>query len=98
MVEGPDEIRYPENGTWRVAAYTAQNPRGTVTGWIVSVEPGGGDGDYFDIDDDGVLTFNDPPDYEDPDRRAGTTSIRSPSWPTTPILPMGKRPARLSSM
>ena len=23
VAEGPDEIRYPENGTWRVAAYTA---------------------------------------------------------------------------
>ena len=66
VVEGPDEIRYPENGTWRVAAYTAENTRGAVTGWIISVQPGGGDGDYFDIDDDGVLTFNSPPDYEDP--------------------------------
>ena len=66
VVVGPDEIRYPENGTWRVAAYTAHNKLGAIEGWIVSVEPGGGDGDFFDIDDDGVLTFKVPPDYEDP--------------------------------
>ena len=66
VVVGPDEIEYPENGTWRVAAYTAKDTRGSIEGWIVTVEPGGGDGDYFAIDDDGVLTFNDPPDYEDP--------------------------------
>ena len=65
VVVGPDEIKYPENGSWRVAAYTAENVAGAVTGWIISVQPGGGDGDYFDIND-GVLTFKDPPDYEDP--------------------------------
>ena len=66
-VVGPDEIRYPENGTWPVATYTASNiHHATTTGWLISVDPGGGDGDFFSIDDDGVLTFNEPPDYEAP--------------------------------
>ena len=64
-VEGPRVIRYPENSTWQLATYTAHfnDPRQTV-GWIIAVEPGGGDGDSFDIDDDGVLSFTQPPDFE----------------------------------
>ena len=76
VVKGPERIVYPENGTWSLATYsataysaTAPNPddkiRG-IHGWIIAVQPGGGDGDFFDIDDDGVLTFTQPPDYEDP--------------------------------
>ena len=67
-VRGPEEIRYPENGTWPLATYsaTASNPDRGIHGWIINVEPGGGDGDFFDIDDEGVLTFTQPPDYEDP--------------------------------
>ena len=64
-VIGPHEIEFPENGTWRVATYTAINPGGPTNGWIVSVEPGGGEGDFFDIDDDGVLRFREPPDYKE---------------------------------
>ena len=37
-----------------------------ISAGIISVEPGGGDGDFFDIDDDGNLTFTQPPDYENP--------------------------------
>ena len=94
VVVGPDEIRYPENGTWRVAAYTAHNKLGAIEGWIVSVEPGGGDGDYFDIDDDGVLTFNDPPDYEDPDdeNRDNEYSFSITAYDTNP--PNGESPGR----
>ena len=33
VIEGPDEIRYPENGAWRVASYTAEIARGPITGW-----------------------------------------------------------------
>ena len=64
-VEGPRVIHYPENGTWQLATYTGtfDNPEQTV-GWIIAVNPGGGDGDFFDIDDDGVLSFTQPPDYE----------------------------------
>ena len=91
VVKGPDEIRYPENGTWRVATYTAKNNRGPTTGWIISVEPGGGDGDYFDINHDGVLTFNDPPDYEDPKDEGGNNeySFSITAYDTNP--PNGER-------
>ena len=71
VVKGPERIVYPENGTWSLATYsaTASNSDGPIReihGWIIGVQPGGGDGDFFDIDDDGVLTFTQPPDYEDP--------------------------------
>ena len=92
VVEGPDEITYPENGAWRVASYTAENTRGPTTGWIISVEPGGGDGDYFDINDDGVLTFEDPPDYENPADENGDNkySFSIMAYDTNP--PKGERP------
>ena len=70
VVVGPRRITYPENGTWRLATYTASDDRGPIHGWIIGVQPGGGDGDFFDIDDDGVLTFRQPPDYDDPPNEA----------------------------
>ena len=104
-VRGPEEIRYPENGTWPLATYsaTASNPENPdnpdpkirdIHGWIISVEPGGGDGDFFDIDDDGVLTFTQPPDYEDPADENGdnTYSFTIMAYDTTP--PSGGRPGR----
>ena len=73
VVTGPSHITYPENGTWPLASYSAtikahMEPETTYSyiGWIIAVEPGGGDGDFFDIDDDGNLTFTQPPDYENP--------------------------------
>ena len=73
VVKGIDYITYPENGTWPLTTYSAtikaHIDAGTsysYIGWIISVEPGGGDGDFFDIDDDGNLTFTQPPDYENP--------------------------------
>ena len=65
VVTGPERITYPENGTWRLAKYTAEVPDGPTHGWLINVEPGGGEGDFFHIDYDGVLTFRQPPDYED---------------------------------
>ena len=96
-VRGPEEIRYPENGTWLLATYsaTASNPDRDIHGWIISVEPGGGDGgDFFDIDDDGVLTFTQPPDYEDPADENGdnTYSFTIMAYDTNP--PSGRRPGR----
>ena len=95
-VVGPDEIRYPENGAWRVATYTASNSDGTATrpttGWIVTVSPGGGDGDFFSIDDDGALTFDEPPDYEAP--RGNTYSFSITAYDGNP--PNGQRPGRTS--
>ena len=67
VVQGPRVIRYPENGIWQVAKYTGKlqgRDQDEDVGWIISVEPGGGDGDVFEIDDDGVLYFDQPPDYE----------------------------------
>ena len=73
VVVGPSYIEYPENGTWPLASYTATikahidaNTNYSYIGWLVSVNPGGGDGDFFRIDDDGNLTFTQPPDYENP--------------------------------
>ena len=97
-VRGPEEIRYPENGTWPLAAYsaTASNPDRGIHGWIISVEPGGGGGDFFDIDDEGVLTFTHPPDYEDPADENGdnTYSFTIMAYDTNP--PSGRRPGRTS--
>ena len=94
VVEGPEEIRYPENGTWRVAAYTAENKRGPITGWIINVEPGGGDGDHFDINDEGVLTFEGPPDYEKSTDEGGNQeySFSIMAYDTNP--PNRERPGR----
>ena len=66
---GPNEIIYPENGTWQIADFDGKlpgRPLNQDVSWIIGVEPGGGDGDFFDIDDDGVLYFKQPPDFEDP--------------------------------
>ena len=97
-VRGPEEIKYPENGTWPLATYsaTASNPDRDIHGWIISVEPGGGGGDFFDIDDDGVLTFTHPPDYEDPADENGdnTYSFTIMAYDTNP--PSGRRPGRTS--
>ena len=95
-VGGPEEIRYPENGTWPLATYsaTASNPDRDIHGWIINVETGGGGGDFFDIDDDGVLTFTQPPDYEDPADENGdnTYSFTIVAYDTNP--PSGRRPGR----
>ena len=95
-VKGPEDITYPENGTWPLAVYsaTASNPDRDISGWIISVQPGGGDGDFFDIDDDGVLTFTQPPDYEDPADGNGdnTYSFSIMSYDTNP--PRGERPGQ----
>ena len=95
-VNGPSDITYPENGTWPLATYsaTASNPDHDIHGWIISVQPGGGDGDFFDIDDDGVLTFTQPPDYEDPadDNRDNTYSFSLHVYDTNP--PNGRRPGQ----
>ncbi len=74
VVMGPRYINYAENGTWPVAQYNGQigaRELNADVGWIVSVEPGGGDGDYFDINRDGVLTFKQPPDFDNPADKNG---------------------------
>ena len=93
-VNGPSDITYPENGTWPLATYTATNQGGPTRGWIIGVEPGGGDGDFFDIDDDGVLTFTQPPDYEDPADENGNNryDFTIMAYDTNP--PRGQRPGQ----
>ena len=54
-------IMYAENGTGPVATYTAEDPEGTWITWSL-LDP---DADVFDIDE-GVLTFKQSPNYEDP--------------------------------
>ena len=69
VVMGPWDITYPENGTWALADFEGSiygRELNADVGWIISVQPGGGDGDFFDIDDNGVLYFTQPPDFEDP--------------------------------
>ena len=58
-MDGP--IMYPENGTHTVAAYTAMDPEGEDITWTLT----GDDMGDFSIEG-GVLTFNDPPDFENP--------------------------------
>ena len=102
-VSGPQRLEYPENGTWRVAAYSATKPDtgeddddnpDQIRGWIIAVQPGGGDGDFFDIDDDGVLRFTQPPDYEDPadENEDRTYSFSLMVYDTNP--PNRERPAQ----
>ena len=52
-------LSYPENGTAAVATYGAVEPAGDQIEWTVV----GDDGALFSIDN-GILSFNDPPDYE----------------------------------
>ena len=92
VVEGPDQVRYPANGTWQVATYTAENTRGRIRGWIIGVEPGGGDGDNFDINDDGVLTFDGPPDYEKTTDEGGNQEYSFSIQAYDPNPPIGERP------
>ena len=99
VVQGPSRITYPENGTWSLAKFsaTAANQGGgsrPITGWIIGVQPGGGDGDFFDIDDDGNLTFTQPPDYENPADENGdrTYSFSLHVYDTNP--PERGRPAQ----
>ena len=100
VVVGPSYIEYPENGTWPLASYTATikahidaNTNYSYIGWLVSVNPGGGDGDFFRIDDDGKLTFTQPPDYENPADENGDNrySFSLHVYETNPLN--GRRPA-----
>ena len=66
---------YPENSMDPVIAFTATDPEGTQVTWSLgSVAATGPDSDDFDITD-GVLTFEDPPNYESPTGGAGDNSI-----------------------
>ena len=55
-------IEYPEHGSGTVVGYSAVDPEGEAVTWAVS----GTDASLFDIEE-GRLTFESPPDFEDPD-------------------------------
>ena len=57
-----DSFVYPENGASAIYTYRATDPEGSDVTWELS----GTDRDAFSIGMTGVLTFNRPPDYEDP--------------------------------
>ena len=54
-------LSYPENGTAAVATYAAVEPASDQIAWSLA----GDDGDLFSIDN-GILSFDNPPDYEAP--------------------------------
>ena len=57
-----DSFVYPENGASAIDTYRATDPEGSAVAWDLS----GTDSSAFSIGKTGVLTFNSPPDYEDP--------------------------------
>ena len=58
VADDPDD--YDENGPGPVATFTATDPELAGIDWFVE----GNDAADFSIDDNGVLTFNESPDYE----------------------------------
>ena len=69
-ITGISSVRYSENGTAPVAAFTAFDEGEHVIRWAVS----GRDDDLFTIDG-GVLAFREPPNYEDPQSAADGTLL-----------------------
>ena len=55
-----DSFSYQENGTSDLYTYRATDPEGSDISWDIS----GTDSGAFSISEEGVLTFNSPPDYE----------------------------------
>ena len=64
MITGMKAIPYEENDDAPVATFSARDPDADAGDpeWELS----GPDAEFFEISDDGVLTFEDPPDFEDP--------------------------------
>ena len=54
---------YPENRTSALHTYRATDPEGAVVAWSLS---GDDAGDFEIIEDGGVLTFREPPDFDEP--------------------------------
>ena len=61
-----DVIKYAENGTDPVATLSATDPEGDPITWKLEGPKGVDNGKFAIGEDTGVLTFNDPPDYESP--------------------------------
>ena len=60
-VSGPTYVKNPENGTGKVASYSASSPDPLNWSLVSS-----GDHQHFSINGNGHLYFNSPPDFEDP--------------------------------
>ena len=56
------EFSYRENGTSSLYTYRATDPEGSDVAWSVS----GSDAEDFVVSESGVLSFGQPPDYDDP--------------------------------
>ena len=63
-----ETLEYEENGTGTVAAYSATDPEGGDVTWTLS----GTDMADFEVDG-GVVTFKNPPDFENPTDREDTS-------------------------
>ena len=78
---------YPENGASAIYTYRASDPEGSDVTWGLS----GTDSSAFYLAKTGVLTFNSPPDYEDPADRDDdnvyelTVEARDEQANTTPL-------------
>ena len=57
-----DSFSYRENGASDLYTYRATDPEGAEVTWSVS----GTDGEDFEMSASGVLSFREPPDYDDP--------------------------------
>ena len=57
-----DIFSYRENGASSLYTYRATDPEGAEVAWSIS----GIDGEDFAISESGVLSFKEPPDYDDP--------------------------------
>ncbi len=60
--QSAETIEYEENSTGLVATFIAEDPEDNKVTWTL----GGEDDHRLSIDEDGVLTFNEPPDYDYP--------------------------------
>ena len=61
-ISGMSSVDYPENGMGAVGTYMATGPDAAMASWRLS----GDDMGDFSISNGGMLTFNGPPDYENP--------------------------------
>ncbi len=62
VVRGTTDLDLRENSVGSIARYKTSDPEQDLLDWSL----GGIDGSFFSIDNQGYLTFNNPPDYENP--------------------------------
>ncbi len=66
ITSGDDRVRYDENRTDAVKNYEASDPGGGDVSWSIPSKSAGTDKHDFAISDEGVLTFEVTPDFENP--------------------------------